>query len=41
MPPGGIFLLFRESAASVAARILEGSLALHLTEKFGQYALSR
>ncbi|WP_232838667.1 DUF2075 domain-containing protein [Streptomyces geranii] len=32
--PGGIFLLFRESAASVAARILEGSLALHLTENF-------
>lgn len=34
MLPGGIFLLFRESAASVAARILEGSLALHLTENF-------
>ncbi|MGW0564282.1 DNA/RNA helicase domain-containing protein [Streptomyces sp. NPDC003016] len=32
--PGGISLLFRESAASVAARILEGSLALHLTENF-------
>jgi hypothetical protein len=32
--PGGIFLLFRESAASVAARILEGSLTLHLTENF-------
>ncbi|WP_260326534.1 DUF2075 domain-containing protein [Streptomyces sp. TLI_185] len=32
--PGGVFLLFRESAASVAARILEGSLALHLTENF-------
>jgi len=32
--PGGIFLLFRESAASVAARLLEGSLALHLTENF-------
>lgn len=31
---GGVFLLFRESAASVAARILEGSLALHLTENF-------
>ncbi|MFD3482105.1 DNA/RNA helicase domain-containing protein [Streptomyces sp. NPDC058665] len=31
---GGFFLLFRESAASVAARILEGSLALHLTENF-------
>ncbi|MFD5590714.1 DNA/RNA helicase domain-containing protein [Streptomyces griseorubiginosus] len=29
-----MFLLFRESAASVAARILEGSLALHLTENF-------
>ncbi|MEU9098022.1 DUF2075 domain-containing protein [Streptomyces sp. NPDC048361] len=28
-------MLFRESAASVAARILEGSLALHLTENFG------
>ncbi|MEV6803423.1 DUF2075 domain-containing protein [Streptomyces sp. NPDC051132] len=27
-------MLFRESAASVAARILEGSLALHLTENF-------
>lgn len=27
-------LLFRESASSVAARILEGSLALHLTENF-------
>jgi hypothetical protein len=27
-------LLFRESAASVATRILEGSLALHLTENF-------
>ncbi len=34
MLPGGIFLLFRESAASVATRILEGSLALHLTENF-------
>lgn len=34
MLPGGISLLFRESAASVAARILEGSLALHLTENF-------
>ncbi|MER7052716.1 DUF2075 domain-containing protein [Streptomyces sp. NPDC000351] len=32
--PGGISLLFRESAASVATRILEGSLALHLTENF-------
>ncbi|MFR9673325.1 DNA/RNA helicase domain-containing protein [Streptomyces sp. TR02-1] len=32
--PGGIFLLFRESASSVAARILEGRLALHLTENF-------
>jgi hypothetical protein len=32
--PGGIPLLFRESAASVSARILEGSLALHLTENF-------
>ncbi|MFG2794602.1 DNA/RNA helicase domain-containing protein [Streptomyces sp. NPDC048419] len=32
--PGGVFLLFRESGASVAARILEGSLALHLTENF-------
>lgn len=32
--PGGIFLLFRESASSVATRILEGSLALHLTENF-------
>ncbi|MCL7423522.1 DUF2075 domain-containing protein [Streptomyces sp. YS415] len=32
--PGGVFLLFRESAASVATRILEGSLALHLTENF-------
>ncbi|MEU4615306.1 DUF2075 domain-containing protein [Streptomyces umbrinus] len=32
--PGGISLLFRESASSVAARILEGSLALHLTENF-------
>jgi hypothetical protein len=32
--PGGIALLFRESAASVATRILEGSLALHLTENF-------
>ncbi|MFF5482804.1 DNA/RNA helicase domain-containing protein [Streptomyces sp. NPDC012935] len=32
--PGGVSLLFRESAASVAARILEGSLALHLTENF-------
>lgn len=31
---GGFFLLFRESAASVAARLLEGSLALHLTENF-------
>lgn len=31
----GHFLLFRESAASVAARILEGSLALHLIENFG------
>ena len=28
-------MLFRESAASVAARILEGSLALHLIENFG------
>ncbi|MEV7889340.1 DNA/RNA helicase domain-containing protein [Streptomyces sp. NPDC002817] len=27
-------MLFRESAASVAARLLEGSLALHLTENF-------
>ena len=27
-------MLFRESAASVATRILEGSLALHLTENF-------
>ncbi|MCY0957629.1 DUF2075 domain-containing protein [Streptomyces sp. H27-H5] len=27
-------MLFRESAASVAARTLEGSLALHLTENF-------
>ncbi|WP_370256981.1 DNA/RNA helicase domain-containing protein [Streptomyces sp. V4I8] len=27
-------MLFRESAASVAARILDGSLALHLTENF-------
>ncbi|WP_399174264.1 hypothetical protein [Streptomyces sp. WAC 05379] len=27
-------MLLRESAASVAARILEGSLALHLTENF-------
>ncbi|MFG2131558.1 DNA/RNA helicase domain-containing protein [Streptomyces sp. NPDC048751] len=27
-------MLFRESAVSVAARILEGSLALHLTENF-------
>ncbi len=34
MLPGGVSLLFRESAASVAARILEGSLALHLTENF-------
>lgn len=34
MLPGGISLLFRESASSVAARILEGSLALHLTENF-------
>lgn len=34
MLPGGISLLFRESAASVATRILEGSLALHLTENF-------
>lgn len=34
MLPGGIPLLFRESAASVATRILEGSLALHLTENF-------
>lgn len=32
--PGGVFLLLRESAASVAARILEGSLTLHLTENF-------
>jgi hypothetical protein len=32
--PGGIALLFRESAASVATRILEGSLTLHLTENF-------
>ncbi|MFJ6694571.1 DNA/RNA helicase domain-containing protein [Streptomyces sp. NPDC091272] len=32
--PGGIPLLFRESASSVAARILEGSLALHLSENF-------
>jgi hypothetical protein len=32
--PGGIALLFRESAASVATRIFEGSLALHLTENF-------
>lgn len=34
MLPGGIALLFRESAASVATRILEGSLTLHLTENF-------
>ncbi|MEV6949434.1 hypothetical protein AB0N07_47535 [Streptomyces sp. NPDC051172] len=32
--PGGIFSLFRESAASVAGHLLEGSLALHLTENF-------
>ncbi|MFD5739923.1 DNA/RNA helicase domain-containing protein [Streptomyces massasporeus] len=32
--PGGTFLLFRESASSVAARTLEGSLALHLAENF-------
>ncbi|WP_228470986.1 DUF2075 domain-containing protein [Streptomyces alkaliphilus] len=31
---GGMSLLFRESAASVAARLLEGSLTLHLIENF-------
>lgn len=34
MLPGGNSLLFRESAASVAARNLEGLLTLHLMENF-------
>lgn len=34
MLPGASPLLFRESAASVATRFLEGSLTLHLTENF-------
>ncbi|MFE4450905.1 DNA/RNA helicase domain-containing protein [Streptomyces sp. NPDC056796] len=40
MLPGGNSLLFRESAATVAARNLEGTLALHLMENF-QHAHGR